>query len=453
MNLHARIRLGALILHRKRKGFDPQWGEAIEHAAREALAATDFDVIIAEGRVCDDGSLRAALARIKEADADALVVLQPIMADGRLAPVISQRWGRRPLVLWATTERHDSDRVSSCSLVGAHSFASIFRQLGQPFEIVYGDPAQDRTRRDLDLAVRLTYAARRLRCAKVGLVGYHAPGFINVHADPFALSRGLGAELHHLSIHEFADMFNAVDEATIKADVAETLALGIPCDGITNDDLAASSRYFLAMKHAIATENLDALALRCWPELRPLAGSWPYFAIARLTDEGESIAVEGDVEGAISSLVARLLGFGPSFLSDWLEHDRETITLWHIGAAPFPLCEPLGAEGGPRVGRHFNDGNPAVVNATLAAGQAVTVFRLWRCDDAYHATAADAETMTPGRNILGTSGVVRLSDRDVREWFDDLCHAGMPHHLILFAGQRAEALKRFSRLAGVQWMA
>lgn len=452
MRRSKKIRLGVLVLHRKRKGFDPEWGEAVEASAREALASMDVDVIIPEGRVCDDGSLRAAMARIKEADADALAVLQPIMTDGRLAPVISQLWERRPLVLWATTERTDSDRVSGCSLVGSHAYASMYRQLGQSFEIVYGSPEDDLTRRRLRAAAQLTYAAGRLRQCKVGLVGYHAPGFINVHADPIALSRSLGAVLHHMGIQELVDVMNAVDGAAIETDIEETLALGIPGDGITRDDLAASSRYYLGMKRLMQEEGLDALALRCWPELCPLVGSWPYFAVARLVDEGESIALEGDVEGAVSSLVGRLLGCGPAFLSDWLEHDRDTITLWHLGAAPPSLCEPVGTPDGPHIGRHFNDGRPSVLNASLAAGRPATLFRLWRCDGAYHMTAAQAQTVAPQRRLLGTIGRVRLDDRDVCEWFDHLCHAGMPHHLVVLNGHHADALKRFARLTKSHWM-
>ena len=444
------IQLGVLILHRERKGFDPAWGEAVETAARAALDSLPFRARIPETGVSDDPSLRAAMAELR--DADALVVMQPVMADGRLAPVISQLWERRPLVLWATAERADSDRVSACSLVGSHSYASIYRQLDQPFEIVYGAPEDDQTRCDLRAAVQLAYAAGRLGQCKVGLVGYHAPGFINVHADPVALSRHVGVTLHHMGIQEFVDAINGIDGSAIEADVEETLALGIPSDDVAREDLAASSRYYLGIKRLIQSEGLHALALRCWPELCPLVGSWPYFAVARLVDEGQTIALEGDVEGAVSSLIGRLLGYGPAVLSDWLEHDRETITLWHIGAAPPSLCEPVGREGGPRIGRHFNDGNPAVVNASLAAGRPVTLLRLWRCDGAYHMTAADAETIVPQRRLLGTIGRVRLDDRDVREWFDDLCHAGMPHHVVIVEGHHAAALKRFARLTNVRWM-
>lgn len=446
------IQLGVLILHRKRPGFDTAWGDAVETAARSALDSLPFRICIPDTRVSDDPSLRAAMAEIRDANANALVVLQPIMADGRLAPVISQLWDRRPLVLWGTTERSDSDRVSSCSLVGLHAYASAYRQLGQPFEIVYGHPDDHATQQDLERASRLTFAADRLKRSKVGLVGYHAPGFINVHADPVALSRALGVALHHMGIQEFVDVVNDIDESAVEADVTESLALGLPMDNVTPDDLAPSSRYYLGIKQLMQAEGLDALALRCWPELSQRLGSWPYFALARLADQGHSVALEGDVEAALLMRAGRLLDFGPAFLSDWIEHDSQTITLWHLGNAPLALCEPVESARGPRLGLHFNNNKPLVVNAALAPGRPVTLARLWRCDNAFHLTAVNAETIPPKRTILGSHALVRLPDRNVREWFESLCHAGMPHHPIVFAGHRAHTLKRFARLTDVLWM-
>ena len=40
-------------------------------------------------------------------------------------------------------------------------------------------------------------------------------------------------------------------------------------------------------------------------------------ALARLATEGVPVACEGDVDGAMSCLVAKLLGCGAVYLSDW----------------------------------------------------------------------------------------------------------------------------------------
>jgi L-fucose isomerase-like protein len=437
----ADVRVGFLVIGRKRPGFDPDWGRAMEASAWEALQSMTSGAVRPSTRSVDDATLREALEQLREAQCDALVVLQPTMGDGRLAPVLAQVWAA-PLVLWATPERPDGRKVSACSLVGAHAFASLFRQMGRPFELAYGHPDETATRAQLAEAIRLTSTARVLRESKIGLVGTHAPGFINMQADAGTLDRDLGVQLHQFGLHEFIDLVRDQDEAAVGEDVQAVKELGLPIeDGLGDEDLTVNSRYYLAMCTLMETENLDALAVRCWPELPNVIGHWPYLAMARLADEGRVAALEGDVDGALSCLMAKHLGLGMGYISDWLEHDAATIVLWHPGNAVRDFCEP----GSLRLGRHFNNDKPLVVNAVLKADMPITLMRVWRCDGRYRMTAHQAQTVAVRRELLGAHGMAVLEDRSPMEWFDTLCHEGMPHHLIVLRGHHAALLRRVAR--------
>jgi len=437
----AKARVGFLVIGRKRPGFDPEWGALMETQAWAALQAMEGQAVRPETRVVDDATLRQALDELRQARCDALVVLQPTMGDGRLAPILAQLWDA-PVVLWATPERPDGNKVSACSLVGTHGFASLFRQLDRPFELAYGHPDDETTRGQLALAIRLTSAGHALRGAKIGLVGAHAPGFINMQVDPAALSRDLGPQLHHFGLQELMDMMQDQDAASVQTDIKAVKALGVPIeDGLDDDDLAMNSRYYLAMRALMDNEHLDALAVRCWPELPNVTGHWPYLAMMRLAEDGRVVALEGDVDGALTGLIGKWLGLGAGYISDWLEHDSETITLWHPGTAVRRVCQP----GSLRLGRHFNDDKPLVVNAVLKADLPITLCRVWRCDGRYRMTACHARTVPVRRELLGAHGVAALEDRNPAEWFDTLCHEGMPHHVIVFEGRHAEVLKRFAR--------
>jgi hypothetical protein len=84
-------------------------------------------------------------------------------------------------------------------------------------------------------------------------------------------------------------------------------------------------------------------------------------------------------------------------LSDWLEHDRNTIFFWHPGMAPMDMCNPVGGEGGPTLARHFNIVKPMVVDGSLRINEDVTITRLWRCDGRYHMTAFEGRSVAPRR--------------------------------------------------------
>mgnify|MGYP000846062209 CR=1 FL=1 len=441
--------VGILILGRRRPGFDPDWGSHVVSCLDTALANAPFACFRPGVRIVDDASLRDALAECRKADAEAVVVLQPTMSDGNLAATLAHVWDG-PLVLWATPEKPEGAMISSCSLVGAHTFAATLRQLRTPFELVYGMPGDAAVTGALTEALRLACAVPRLRRAKIGLVGAHAPGFIDMQADPFVMRRQLGPQLRHFGLQEFMDAARAAADDAVLADVRAVEALGLPLVDVGADELPLASRFHLAMEALAADESLDALAIRCWPELPNVMGQWPYLAFARLATAGFSVACEGDADGALSCLVADLLGCGQCTLSDWLEHDRETITLWHAGSAPFGLCEPVGSPGGPRIARHFNNRKAAVVDANLRTGMPITLFRLWRCDDLYHLTTAEGTTIAPRRPLLGTNGLAEIPGVDVCEYFDQLCHAGMPHHVAVVEGHHARLFRRFAERSGIR---
>lgn len=444
--------IGMLIIGRKRPGFDQEWNQIMCRRAAEALAALGLTAVGAEAPVVDEQTTRAALDRIRASGCEALLVLQPSLGNGQLSLTVAQHWNA-PVVLWATPERPDSAKVSSCSLVAQHLRASVLRQVNHPFEIVYGDPAEAVTREELGRAIVLCRTAGSLRRAKVGLVGAHAPGFLAMEADLSVLGRELGVQLHTLSLPQFIDRVHAIEEQRVAADVSRIRAASLPLVNVRADDLPTSSRCYLAMLDLITEEQLDALAVQCWPELPNVLGQWPYLAMSRLTDEGHAIAPEGDVDGALTCLLGTRSGIGVGFITDWLQHDEHSITFWHAGNAPLQLCNPVGSQEGPSLGQHFNVAKPLVVDATLRADMPVTVVRLWRCDDRYHLMAFEGRTKSPGNKLSGNVAQVDIADRNVREWFDELCHAGMPHHVVLFAGRHRDTLRRLARTLRIDWLA
>jgi L-fucose isomerase-like protein len=433
---------GALIIGRERPGFDPAWGERIHQAVRAALPHAVF----ADEPAIDDASLDRAIAGLRAAGCDALIVLQPTMGDGRLTPRLAQRWPD-PIVLWATGENPDSDRVSACTLVGAHNVAALLRQIDHPFELVSGPPEDGATLAAVDRAVRVTATVARLCRANVRLVGDHAPGFIDLHVDPARLRRDVGVRMQRVALDALFDALSAVDDDDAKADMA-TQRDWSRAGEISDDALLASSRYYLAIERMMDRDALDALALRCWPELPTQLGVWPYLAFVRLAETGRLIAMEGDLDGAVTLLIGKLLGAGVGYISDWLEHDQGSITLWHQGEAPPQWCDPASLA----LDRHFNNDKPVVVNAQLAADRDLTIARLWSCDGRYHLAGVEGRTIKPKRIVKGTCGTVTLNDgRDPQAWLESLCHAGMPHHPVLLAGHRADELRRIARLLKIQW--
>jgi L-fucose isomerase-like protein len=443
-------KVGVVFLGRRRPGFDMEWGKQMEERVRRSLPKTGFTIFEPSEKAIDDASLRRVMAECDAQKVDAVVLLQATMGDGRLSKTMAQLWPD-PLTLWATPEKQDGDMISSCSLVGVHCWASTLRQMGHAFELVYGDPDDAATQQRFREAVQLAATVRGLKKVRLGIIGGQAPGYFAMGADPFVIHRGTGAQVQTYSLVEFSNVVNELSNDVVAADVAKVKALGYPHKDTTNDDLPMASRLYLAIKSFFDNENLDALTIREWPEMPNIFGQWPYLGVARLVEEGRAIGIEGDADGALSAWIGENLDLGRCYLSDWLEHDHQTITLWHGGAAPMSLCEPPGKPGGPRIARHFNIKKPAVIEATIRAGLPITIYRFWRCDGKYLLSAREGETITPKRHLMATNALARMND-DPREWFEELCHAGMPHHVAVVQGHQAAYLKRLARVMNMQFI-
>ena len=116
------------------------------------------------------------------------------------------------------------------------------------------------------------------------------------------------------------------------------------------------------------------------------------------------------------------------------------------------LCAPINEPGGPRIARHFNIKKPAVVEAALREQMPVTIMRFWRCDGSYHLTAREGQTIKPKRHLMGTNALARLARQDAGEWFEELCHQGMPHHVVVFEGHHASLFRRLARVLNIPFV-
>jgi len=440
------MNVAVFFIGRKRPGFEPAWGAYLEQEIRSQLQASPFEPLFF-GPITDENEMEHAIIACYKAEVETIIISQPTMGDGNLWSFLLTEWVGG-IIIWGTPENPKNPKVSACGLVGAHNWVSGMAQAGMPPYLVYGMPGNEKTVSDLNDAIYGSSAAAKLRCARVGLIGDHAPGFLNMAVDAAAMLRLLGTRLRRFGLHEFFALVRSYSDDVVAEDRQKAEALGLPVrEGVTlSDDVwNISSRYYLAIRELVATENLDAVALRCWPEMPNEFGVWSYLAVARLASDGINICEEGDVDGALGCLLAKALGCETAaFNSDWLEHDDDSILLWHGGATPWGMCQPIGTPEGPTLNVHYNTGKPLTVDAELLHEMDVTLFRFWRMEDRYSLAIVEGKVEKPPRAIEGCAGTVRVSSGGVNKFFLDVCNLGMPHHVVVMKGHYGTQLRQFA---------
>lgn len=452
------MKLGLLVLERRQERcLDFAWAQEMRarcHAFVKALCRDEGHAMIAlngpDERVADDRTLRASLERAR-ASCDVVVATQPTSADGALAAVLAQHCAL-PVVFWATPENFEVvgspfGGISSKSLVGAQDFAAAFRRSGRSdLELVYGGQDWARAVAQLKAALGRAYCRQVLRRAKVGVIGDAPPG--ETPYDGAAVAKTFAAVVETVSLSELLGRAAGADEATI----VEDRTMEHPFANLASepDDGDRSNRLYVALKSIIETENLDALAVRCGPEIARDYGTWPYVALTRLADEGFPVARDADVDAAVTMLVCKLLGCGAPLLADWLEHDAGSFMAWNAGVAPACLCVAEGGVGAPAPARHFEDKVHGCVDATLEPGMDVTVARFWLLDGVYRVMVCEGKSRPPRRQLAGFSGAVDLDvlDRggDVFDAFEAwVVDAAMPNKVVLTRGHHKQTLLKFAR--------
>ena len=82
--------------------------------------------------------------------------------------------------------------------VGTHLMSATLRQLGFKIELVYANLDWQLAEVQLLKGVHVSFAYSFLSKSKLGLVGYHAPGFQDFHPDPFCMRKTFGTLMLHL---------------------------------------------------------------------------------------------------------------------------------------------------------------------------------------------------------------------------------------------------------------
>jgi L-fucose isomerase-like protein len=200
---------------------------------------------------------------------------------------------------------------------------------------------------------------------------------------------------------------------------------------------------YVTLKQIARQEQLDGLAIRCWPEFFTEMGCAACGAMSMLSDEYTPCSCEADVNGTITQLMLQWLSGEPAFGSDLVsfEVDEDIAVLWHCGLAPLSMADPAVQ---PRGTIHSNRQLPLLMEFTLKPGR-VTVARLSEATGSYRLVVGGGQMLQAPPSFSGTSGVLRF-DRPAAQVLDTIIGEGLEHHLTITYGDYVPALKALAAM-------
>ncbi|WP_052889334.1 hypothetical protein [Thermogemmatispora carboxidivorans] len=430
---------------------------AVEYAgsmAEKALAALQR-----EGwPVYGDSSLlmdaQAALqqaARLQEQTPDVLVLLCATFSDASMAVELASHISA-PVCLWALREPGSpGERLWLNSLCGVHLAAHALHKAGKVVRYIYGDPGEAGLFEPLRALAQAAATRKRLRTSRLGLVGEAPTGFYSCQFDELELARVIGTTVSRINL---AQIFQAASQApaeAVAAAITSTQLRSPSLQMLHPDEVQRFGAAYVTLRTLLEEQQLDGLAVRCWPEFPQDFGLMPCATLGRLADDGFICACEADLHGAVTLLILQWLSGAAPLLADVVALNEEagTISLWHCGNAPACLARP-GEEVPLTV--HCNRRIGVAGNFAIRPGPA-TLARLGVGPRGYRLLYVEGELLDePVNRFAGNTAVFRPGCA-ARQVLDTLIEGGWEHHVAFVEGHQAAALEALAELLEIEQVA
>ncbi|MCL4187052.1 MAG: hypothetical protein KJZ85_05540 [Rhodobacteraceae bacterium] len=434
-------------------------------AMRGAIAAAGVETVGPVELLLDAAAARAGLEALVTRGVDRILVLQVTFTDAAMIAEVAARFGG-PLALWAPPEPRAGGRLRLNALCGLNLASHALGLRGRRFGWLFADPAEE----GAPAAVRALLAggrdvrppvlpapaapaegggaaaARRLSGRRIGRIGVHPEGFDTCAYDAAAVQRMTGVAVVERTLPDLFARARAVPAAAVAAARQEAAAAVQGLEALDADELDRSLRLRAALAALAREQQIDAFAIRCWPEAFTEHGGAVCGPAAMLGEARTPCACEADVYGALTQLLLQEIAAAPVFLADLVDVDAgdDSAVVWHCGQAPLSLADPAVPA---RATVHSNRRMALLFEFALKPGR-ITLARISQAQGRPRMVIAGAEMLRRPMAFTGTSGVLRF-DAPAGRVLAGVIDGGLEHHMALAYGDHRAALAEAAAALGL----
>ena len=430
-----------------RNTFDVQFAEQMISAAREALIRAGFHLDEPEQPINDVSQANQVAKQFADIPLDLVLIFQATFADSTMVVELAQSIDA-PLFLWAVPETWTGERLRLNSLCGINLAGHALTLRNHQYAYAYAMPQEAEVIERIRSLAMAGSLRRRLKTARLGVVGEHPVGMDTCHLDEPNLREIFGIQIQHIELDDVFARARSISDVTIGQTRARLDTRLDNLSTLEQTPLNGTLSVYNALKEIAIEQDLDGLAVRCWPEFFTDMGCAACGAMSMLSD-GFGLdtplpcSCEADINGTVTQLMLQMLADAPAFGTDMVGVDQaqDRVALWHCGLAPLTMADPnVQARGG----LHSNRRVPLVMDFPLKPGN-VTIARLSQATGNLRLVLGKGEMLAVPKPFSGTSGTLRL-DIPAQTFLDMLMFEGLEHHVSLVYGNYLNALKAFAKL-------
>jgi L-fucose isomerase-like protein len=318
----------------------PEKLQAITAQAEKQLADAGID-LVRTGPVVALGEEARAIQDLKAEPWDLLIANVMNWIDPRAATRILYEFRDRPTVLYSLGGFTEGDTlISPAAGAGSTALRYPLERWNVKFKYLFNGPDMPM---DVDGIVkfgRAAQVARKLRYARVGLVGWNDMGLYTTGYNPTRLRGQIGPEVESFDMLQLERKMDALDDKAVAATVARVTEnweypLGKPEDKV----IERAVRMYMATVEFCQEKDFSAISYKCVEGISLCMNAVHSVPSALVASAGYPYVDENDVGNLVAELMLKWLsGKQVTFLEHY-EHHPEWILLGVDGFIPDQLID------------------------------------------------------------------------------------------------------------------
>ena len=413
---------------------------------------TFFDDLITNNTIGEN-----AIKYFKNIKCKKFIVIQSTFTDAKFISAFAKKF-RKPILFISFREKRSGGRLRLNSLCGVNlALHALIKSKFYSNFIIYTNDEQSFSKEILKfiktknsftkknylkkINSKLTNKKIEFKKPKLGLIGERPEGFDTCDFNDEELKSKFNANVTKIKLQSLFNTSSKVDIKKIiqtKKNVSKKLK---NINQVNQKELNKSISLFHGLEKIQQDQNIDAFAVRCWPEMFTEYGCASCGPMAMMNENKISSACEADVLGSLTCNILNQLNNKPSLLVDIVDVDEkdDTTVFWHCGLAPISMAE----KNTPSATVHSNRRKPLLHNFAFKSGE-ITIFRVSKSENKLKFIVMNGKVLKRNNSFSGTSGVISLGKNTYKK-IKNLFLSGLEHHVGFTYGDVLEDIKSLGK--------
>ena len=436
-----------------RETFDVDFAESKFSEAKNLLKSITSEALGFNQLITNDDIAKKALDFFAKNECDKIFLFQTTFTDAKFILNFAQDV-KKPICIVSFPEPRTGGRLrlnSICGLnLGMHSL--IKNNISPEFIIMEDDSESNKLSfsqfiESNNIGVKTAWKKATTNnvqpsfgdtadMQKIGVIGTRPEGFDTCDYDSVEVKDKLNVSLVDIDLDDLFEASRNVNNSTIASTKKRIESYLEGTQELEQDEFDKSISIYHGLDSLKEKHNLDAFAIRCWPETFTEYGCASCGPMAMMNEMKVSCACEADVLGGISCNILNQINDRPSLLVDIVDVDKadNSLVFWHCGLAPISMAK----EGTAKSGIHSNRKKPLLHDFSLKAGE-ITIFRVSKARNKLQFFVLKGTVIDRPNSFSGTSGVISLGS-DSAYKAEKMFKGGLEHHVAFTYGDVSDQL-------------